>query len=728
VKQVLQDPRSGRLHLANVGRPALEGDRLLVRNEFSALSIGTERQMLDFGRKSLLGKARSRPDLAAKVLATARTEGVGEAFRQAIGRLNTYVPLGYSSAGVVVDTGAAVEGFKVGDRVACSGSSFACHAEFVSVPSSLCVRLPNHVASDEASLTALGAIALHALRVARLQPDERVVIIGLGLLGLLAVQIAVSWRCHVAAVDVDDDRVEKATSFGATALNSNRTDVARSLEHFSGRPGVDVVAIFAAAKSNQPLELASAIAADGGRIVAPGLIGLTVPRRLFFEKELQLTIPRAWGAGSDGRPKETSTYRRSGPSAQENLRQFLELVAAGDVRLKPLITHRLSIDDALRAYEMLDSTIPRPLGMLLSYPTDADSSLVIANGSEHNEERTGRARIGIGLIGAGGFARSTILPILSKMPDVGLRGVATASGATGKSVADRFGFHYSTTDAASILADPSIEGVVIATRHHLHADQVVAALKAGKHVFVEKPLALTIDELRRVIDAANAAPGLLMVGFNRRYAPRTIAVRNWLAAAHGPTQLMCRINSAPVPPDHWIRSQKEGGGRILGEACHFVDLLQVISGSRIIEVTGRPTGAVLPRDTNTENFAAVLAFEDGSVATLTYTTLGTRTLPRERIEAFRGGTACVIDNFRTATCWRNGRQLNERGWSADRGHRSQFTTFVNAMRHKGQPASADVRDYAYSTLATICLDHAVRTGETVDIRERWSQMFTATIA
>ena len=719
MKQVLQNPRLGQVRVADVPAPIPTRDRLLIRNAFSALSVGTERQMLEFGRKSLLGKARSRPDLLAKVIAAARTEGIREAVRQASSRLNAYVPLGYSSSGMVVDPGGSSSGYRAGDRVACFGSGFASHAELISVPPAMCVPIPADVETDEAAFATIGAIALHALKVAHVRSGDVVVVVGLGFLGLIALQIGDAWDCRMIGVDLDDARTGLAASCGAVAaMNPTRCDVARSVSQLTHGAGADVVVLFASTDSNQPLELAATLARDRGRIVAPGLVGLNVPRRLFFDKELELAVPRAWGAGFDGRPVTSLPPGHASP-AQQNVREFLGMLAAKRVRVAPLVTDRLPVEEAADAYRRLGGERSRPLGVLLSY-TNTPGRQMDTPVSRVARRDVSTTTIGVGLIGAGVFARATILPVLRNLRGVRLRGVATASGSSASSTADTFGFEYCTTDPARILSDPDVQWIIIATRHHLHAAQVVEALRRGKNVFVEKPLALTVDELRAVLSAAERATGRLMVGFNRRFAPRAVAARAWLASAQGPTHISYRINANPVPSDHWIRDRMQGGGRVLGEICHFVDLFHYFTGSQAVEVSARPIGCSAG-DSDIEDLSSLLTFADGSLATLTYTTLGTRTFPRERLEAFRGGTVCVIDNFRRATCWQSGRKLVAHGWSADRGHRAELAAFADAIRADA-PLPFDVATYAYSTLATICLDEAIRTREAVDVRLRWQQL------
>jgi 2-desacetyl-2-hydroxyethyl bacteriochlorophyllide A dehydrogenase len=695
MKQVFQQPANGKLCLLDVPPPAVRAGALLVRNTYSAMSVGTERSMLEFGARSLLGKARARPDLARRVLQVARDEGPAEAYRQARGRLDALRPLGYSSAGVVVEVGEGVAGFAPGDRVACTGSGAAGHAELVVVPAGQAVRLPHAVDFEAGAFAALGAIAVHNVALAGVGAGAPIGVIGLGLLGLLAVQVATAAGCRVFAADPDPARVALARGLGcALAVRSDEpgaVDAARSA--LAG--AAEAVLIFAATASNAPLELAAEIAGFRARIIAAGVVGLTIPRRAFYEKELSLRVARDWGAGAE---------------ARRNVETFVDLLDQRRVRVDGLITHRFPIDRAADAYTLLTGNAERPLGVVLTYAESARAPAV-SPGAPPAIARPGG--VGLSVIGAGTFARATILPIVRALPGVHLRGVAAAAGGTAAQAARKFGFQYATADVGRVLDDPDTTAVIIATRHNLHAPLVERALGAGKAVFVEKPLALSLEDLARVVAAHRRRPGLVMVGFNRRFAPATRATLEHLGGVGGPSVATCRVNVGAAAVDGWIHDPVEGGGRVLGEVCHFVDLLCALVDAEPLSVTAATAhgGASIRPD---DNVAITLTWADGSVATLTYTALGDRAAGRERLEIFRGGSVATIEDFRTVTLVRGGRTRRRRGWRIDRGHRAQFAEFAAAVAAP-RPLAVPFEAYVRSSLVTLAADRAARTGEIVDV-------------
>ena len=694
MKQVFQVPADGTLRLLDVPAPTVRPGTLLVRTSCSAMSVGTERSMLEFGARSLVGKALARPDLTRRVLQVARDEGVAEAYRQVKGRLDAFRPLGYSSAGVVVQIGDGVAGFAPGDRVACTGSGAASHAEVVALPAEQAVRLPGDVDFETGAFAALGAIALHNVALTGVGAGASVAVIGLGLLGLLAVQVAKARGCTVFATDPDPARIALARTLGcALAVRSDAPGVADAARSALGG-AADAVLIFAATASNAPLELAADVAGFRAKIVAAGVVGLTIPRRAFYEKELSLIVARDWGVAAE---------------ARRNVETFLGFVDQRRVRMDQLITHRFPVARAEEAYALVTGKAERPLGVVLTYaePTSEPKTPPTAP-----PVVSSRRSVPLSFIGAGTFARSTILPIVRKMPGVRLRGVAAATGGTAEHAIRKFGFQYATTDAEQVLADPDTTAVIIATRHGLHAMLVERALDAGKSVFVEKPLALSLEQLARVVAAHRRRPGLVMVGFNRRFAPVTRAVRAHLESAAGPTVATCRVNVGASPVQGWIHDPVEGGGRVLGEVCHFVDLLCALVDAEPLSVTAATAhgGSVGPDD----NVALTLTWTDGSIATLAYTALGDRAYCRERVEVFRGGSVAAIENFRTATLVRGGRTRRRRGWRVDRGHRAQFAEFVGAVS-EARPLAVPFEAYVRSSLVTLAADRAARTGEIVDV-------------
>ena len=675
--------------------------------------------MIDVARKSLLGKALARPDWVKQVVDKVRTEGPLEAYRQSTARLEMPVPLGYSSAGVVVRVEKGVTEFAIGDRVACAGSGYASHAEVVSVPRTLCVKIPEGVSFEQASFVALGGIALEAVRMARPEIGHRVAVLGLGLLGQLAVQMLKANGCRVLGVDLVSDKLELARALGAdVAINGGTDDVIAAVRMFSDGHGADSVIIMASAESNHPIEQAAEMCRERGRIVATGLVGLDIPRKPFYEKEIEFVVSRAWGPGMYDVDYEEHDVKYPLPyvrwTAQRNMVAFLDLVAEGQVTLEPLITHHFPFERALDAYEMILAGKEPYIGVVLQY-------------GETEPERVGRIdlkpqrragtvaesdKVGIGLIGAGLFARGTLLPALQKIQGVHYVGVATASGVSGRHVGDKFGFEYCTTDHRELLGDENIKAVFVLTRHGSHARFVSEALRAGKAVFVEKPLALNEEELKEVVSAWQAGSGFLMVGFNRRFAPVTRYVQERLQNGSGLLVAYCRCNAGYIPPDSWVHHPQEGGGRIVGEVCHFVDLIQALTGGLPVEVYVAAANAAGPN--LRDNIAVSLKLDNGSVGSIVYAAGGDKSFPREYVEAFGQGTVATIWNFKSASFTCAGRTSRRRGFGVDRGHGSELDTFFQHWR-AGKPQPVPMREYVATTLATFAMEESITRGEAVSV-------------
>jgi predicted dehydrogenase/NADPH:quinone reductase-like Zn-dependent oxidoreductase len=710
VKQVAQRPRDGRIQVVDAPLPALRPGWLLVANRCSLISAGTERSKIELGGKSLVQKARARPDLVRKVAERARAEGVRSALSAARERLDSLAPLGYSSAGVVLRVGAGVTEITPGDRVACGGGGFANHAEVVAVPRNLVARMPENVSFDSAAYATVGAIALHGVRRTDAAIGERVGVIGLGLVGQLAVRILVAAGCTAVGIDLDPRAVDLANQGGATAFARDQPGLEQAVQASSGGLGLDAVLICAASVSSDPVELAARLARDRGRLVVVGDVPVEAERALLYEKELELRLSRSYGPGRYDRDYE-ERGRDLPPSyvrwtEQRNLEAFLQLMAAGKVDPAPLTTHRFRVEDAEEAYATLtDGGDPRPFGILLEYSHEP-SQPAAAPDVARPRRRTGSARIG--LVGAGSFARGTLLPAL-KEEGAELAAVASEGGLSAADVAARFGFERTAASADELLADESLHALVIATRHTTHATLAAAALRAGKAVFVEKPLALDEEELRDVEEALEDG-GLLMVGFNRRFAPLLVRLREELAGAV--PSLLVRVNAGPLPADHWLHDPDEGGGRLLGEGCHFVDLLSNLAGSQAVS-----THAVAAPQADralecSDDVAATFRFASGAVGTLLYSGSGDPRLPKERVEAFAGGLAAVLDDFRRLELFRNGKRIVVKG-KRDKGHRGEIAYFVKALRAEVEPPSA--ASYVAATRATFALVDSLRTGKAVDL-------------
>jgi len=718
MKQLLQNLRTGETSIAEVPTPTPKPGTALVRTAVSLVSAGTERMLVEFAEKSLVGKARSRPDLVRQVMDKARREGVLTTVEAAFNRLDQPMPLGYSSAGTIVAVGEGLQGFKVGDRVACAGGGYAVHAEYAVVPKNLLAHLPANVDFESAAFATLGAIALHGFRLAQPQVGERLAVIGLGLLGLLTVRIAHSAGCYVFGVDLDPERVELAQRAGAEAVTRDQAEEA-SLAFSRGR-GVDTVLICADTPSDDPVNLAGSIARDRANIVAVGVVGLNIPRREYFQKELNFINSRSYGPG-----RYDPSYEEFGHdypigyvrwTEGRNIESIVDLMGLGRLDVSSLITHRYPIEDAPEAYELITGKKDEPfLGVLLTYSESAEydvRSVKIPISDSSTAHPT--SHIALGVLGAGNFATAVMLPAVGKIPEIDLIAIVSGSGLSAQHAAKKFGFRYTTSDASQIIADPDINTLAILTRHNLHADQAVAALKAGKHVFVEKPLAVNNEQLSAISEQLlNTDSCLLTTGFNRRFAPLAKEMDAFLAMRKEPLIAHYRVNAGYIPLTHWLHDPEEGGGRIIGEGCHFVDFLTFLVGESPISVTANslPDGGTYQED----NVIMTFAFPDGSIGTVSYLANGDKSFPKERVEVFVGGRVAVLDDFRTLETVQNGRRKLERSrLRQDKGHRAIWQAFANAILDGGPPPIPYDRLLGV-TEATFAAVEALRSGESISI-------------
>lgn len=721
MKQLLQHLKTGEIVIEDVPAPVCLPGGVVVRNHFSLVSAGTERATVEFARQSLIGKARSRPDIVRQVMNRARTDGLLGTYRAAMARLDQMMPLGYTSAGEVLEVGNGAS-VSVGDLVACAGSGYASHAEIVFVPRNLVARLPPGVTPKQGAYATLGAIAMQGVRRAGLTPGERVGVIGLGLLGQLTVQVLRAYGSPVFGLDINRDRVEAVRKAGVESAAVIGTDDVEGVAHaFTGGAGLDAVIITAASKSSEPVDLAGRLLRERGRVSAVGDVGMDVPRRIYYAKELDFRVSRSYGPGRYDPSYEEHGIDYPLPYArwteQRNMDEFLRLCASGRVDVDTLTTHTFPIDRAQDAYRLVvdNPAGEKFLGVLLEYPVRAEAVArrveLPALPAKGTAGKVGTIRVG--LVGAGGFATSTIVPALQALPQVRVRAVASAGGATAKELARRAGAEYATSDYREIIRDPEVDLVVVATRHNLGSVITAEALRAGKHVHVEKPLALTLDGLRDVAAAAAGSRAKLMVGFNRRFAPSAQAAHMHFRGRSTPLVMVCRVNAGFIPAGHWVHDPVEGGGRILGEVCHFVDLLHYFAGAAPVRVSAsRLTtagDAVLPDD----NVIATIEFGDGSVGAILYSALGAEALPKERVEMMGAGRSAVIDNFRVTELYR-GADRKANSATQDKGHRAEFTAFTNAIV-SGGPSPIPLRELLLSTLATLCIEESLRTRQPVRV-------------
>jgi predicted dehydrogenase/threonine dehydrogenase-like Zn-dependent dehydrogenase len=738
MKQLLQNLRTGETEVVEVPIPTPQRGEILVKTGASLVSAGTERTLVDFAEKNLLSKARSRPDLVRQIMDKAQREGLLTTIEAAFNRLDQPMPLGYSSSGTVMGLGPAVQGLQVGQRVACGGGNYAVHAEYASVPINLVTALPDQVDFDSAAFTTLGSIAMHGFRLAETQLGESVAVIGLGLLGLLSVGIAIAAGCHVLGIDLNDSRVALARQMGASAYLRGQAEEA-ALSFTRGR-GFDAILICADSPSSDPVELAGAIARDRARVVAVGAVGLNIPRKIYFAKELTFLNSRSYGPG-----RYDPSYEENGQdypigyvrwTEGRNMEAFVDLLASGRLDVRPLITHRFPIDQAPSAYQLITGKTSQPfLGVLLTYPDQTETELTQEK-HLHSADKTaltpsklatGAQVCQVGVLGAGSFANAVLLPALRALKGVELVGIASASGMSAQHAARRFGFNYASSNEAEIIHDTQVNTVAILTRHDLHARQVLAALSAGKHVFCEKPLALTDTELQEIEaalqnqlgsqaqptqDIAGTGP-LLTVGFNRRFAPMVQQLKSFLDNRQEPFMALYRVNAGYLPLSHWLHDPQVGGGRIVGEGCHFIDLLTFLAGEAPISVTAQalPDVGHYREDNVTMNFT----FPDGSIGTIAYLANGDKVISKERLEVFCAGRVGILDDFRSLSLLRDGRkQVLRSRLRQDKGHLAEWQAFTTAIT-TGANAPIPYRHLFAVTRATFAAVEALRTGEKVSI-------------
>jgi predicted dehydrogenase/threonine dehydrogenase-like Zn-dependent dehydrogenase len=687
VKQVIQSLKTGETELVEVPCPAVRAQHLLVRSRATLVSAGTEKMLVDFGRSGLVKKARSQPDKVRQVMEKARTDGVLATLDAVRSKLDQPLPMGYCNAGEVLEVGAGVQGFAPGDRVVSNGG----HAEVVRVPRNLCARIPDPVTDEEAAFTVLGAIALQGLRLANPTLGEAFVVTGLGLIGQLTTQLLRASGCRVLGIDFDENKLALARGFGAETVNLSRgEDPVEAARVFSRGRGVDGVLITASTSSSEPIHQAALMCRKRGRIVLVGVAGLELSRADFFEKELTFQVSCSYGPGRyDPRYEEEGQDYPVGFvrwTEQRNFEAVLDMMASGALDVKPLITHRFPVERAAEAYALLSDGVPS-IGIILDYPRHESESAARARtvalpSAPRRTAANGRAAIGV--IGAGNYAGRVLIPAFAAA-GVRLRTVATSGGVAGVHFGRKHGFEQATTDTAALIADPELDTVVIATRHDSHAALTARALAAGKHVFVEKPLALTLEEVDAVERSCTGSDGgrspLLMVGFNRRFAPHVVQMKKLLSGVREPASFIVTVNAGEVPPEHWTQDTDAGGGRIVGEGCHFVDLLRFLSDSPIVGFDATAVGA--GPGVRDDRATFTLRFENGSFGTVHYLANGHKAFPKERIEVFVAGRVLQLDNFRTLTGWGWPGFRRMRLLGQDKGNEACAAAFVRAVETGG---------------------------------------------
>ena len=713
MKQVLQNIATGETMVVDVPCPINEAGKVLISSRKTVVSTGTERMLVEFGKANYIEKARQQPDKVKDVVAKIKTDGLLQTLDAVRSKLDQPLSLGYCNAGVVIESG--VDGFEPGDRVVSNGN----HAEVVRVPKNLCVKIPDNVDDESAAFTVLGAIGLQGIRLLEPTLGECFVVTGLGLIGLLSVQMLVANGCRVLGIDFDSNKCDLARRFGAEVVDLSKGEDAISIaQMYSRGRGVDGVLITAASRSDEIMHEAAEMCRKRGRIVLVGVVGLNLRRDDFFKKEISFRVSASYGPG-----RYDTEYEEKGNdypigfvrwTEQRNFEAVLDMMASGTLDVEPLITHRFQIDEALKAYELLDDS--SALGIVLDYPGEDQNDLrasavtLTPEKSVFVQQSGGGRNPVVGFVGAGNYASRVLIPAF-RDAGVVLDTLVTSGGVSGVHHGKKNGFKVASTRIEDLWASGDINTVVIATRHNLHADEVVGALRSGKHVFVEKPLALTLSEIKGVEEAyaeANAGERtLLMVGFNRRFAPHVIKMKSLLEAVKSPKTVIITVNAGAIPADHWVQDPAVGGGRIIGEGCHFVDLMRHLVGAPITGFDVVSVGDAPGIDVRNDKVSITLSFEDGSFGTIHYLANGAATFPKERVEVFCDNRVLQLDNYRVLRGfgWPGFKAM--RALRQDKGQKRCVSEFVDSVRSGGgAPIAFD--EIVESSRISVEIENALR--------------------
>lgn len=705
--------KTGASSVVDVPLPVVQRGRVIVRTVASLISAGTDKATIEMGKKSLLGKAKERPELVKKVIQKVKDEGLLSTLSSVKEKLDSGIALGYSAAGIVTDVGDDVTEFRVGDRVACAGVGYASHAEVLSVPKNLCVRIPEKVAFEEGAFGTLGAIALQGVRLAEPTLGEAVVVIGLGLLGQLTVQFLKANGCRVFGVDVDSRKLNLAKELGAE--NCSTPDEARNIiKEWSRGRGADAVLITAATVSNNPIELAGEVSRLKGRVVVVGAVGLEIPRPTFFANELSLQISRSYGPG-----RYDAEYEERGHdypfgyvrwTEGRNIEAFLDLIATDRINIQKLITHRFPLERGEEAYKLISGETKEPyLGVVLQYDAEKELATKIELKKVSSKSETA---VRIGVIGAGGYARKMLLPHF-KSNGVEFCSIATATGLSAREIGKQYDFSSCVSSGDDVIKDENTNLIVIATHHDSHADFARKALEQNKNVFVEKPIAITDEELEAVIAAAKSSNGKLTVGFNRRFSPHGKLAKEFFANRQSPLSILYRVNAGRIPPSAWINDPQQGG-RIIGEVCHFIDFMHFLTDSITTRVFAESITSRNHETINEDSVFITLKFSDGSNGSIAYLAGGDKSIPKERVEIFCEGKTFVLDDFRQASMFKNGKETVKRLSSQDKGQSEEVRTVCSVVL-EGKEAPITLEDLLATTRATFRIRESLRTGEVITI-------------
>lgn len=708
MKQIIQDLKKGSTILEEVPAPLIRRGHVLIKTHRSLVSLGTEKMLVEFGKGNLISKARQQPEKVKQVIDKIKTEGLMPTLEAVFNKLDEPLPLGYCNAGEVIAVGDDVYEFKVGDRVASNGH----HAEVVCIPKNLVAKIPDNVSYDEAAFTVIGAIGLQGIRLVNPTFGETIVVVGLGLIGLITAELLIANGCKVIGFDFDEKKVKLAHEKGVLAFNASKVNTVATVEALTSNTGCDAVIITASTKSNDVISQSAQMSRKRGRIVLVGVIGLDIQRSDFYKKELSFQVSCSYGPGRYDEDYEQKGIDYPLPyvrwTQKRNFEAILHAVSTGKLNVKPLISEVIELENYLQIYNDMNGG---SIASVLKYPVKDGNhfSSVVEVSVAASKPANGV----IGIIGAGNFTKMTVMPAM-KNSGAYFKYISSAGGLTARSLSNKYKIAFSTTDYKEILNDAEVDTVIITTRHNLHATMVADSLKAGKHVFVEKPLALNTAQLNDIITVQQQHPTLsLNVGFNRRFSPHAQKAKSLLGTSNAAMNMIATMNAGFIPPDIWVQDMKVGGGRIIGEACHFIDLMQFLCGSKVAEVCMSALGS--NPEENTDNAIITLKFENGSQGVINYFSNGSKSYPKERIEVYSQGRTLVIDNFRKTEGY------GFKGFSSlktriDKGHKKQFELLISGVRNQNAQL-IPINDLINTTAATFAAIESLKKGEWIKLEK-----------
>jgi predicted dehydrogenase/threonine dehydrogenase-like Zn-dependent dehydrogenase len=705
MKQIIQDLKSGKTILENIPAPEIKHGHVLIQTKNTLVSLGTEKMLVNFGKASYIDKARQQPEKVKQVLNKIKTDGLRPTLETVFRKLNEPLPLGYCNSGVVIGVGKGVKEFNVGDRVVSNGN----HAEVVNIPENLVAKIPDNVGFEDASFTVVGAIGLQGIRLINPTFGETIVVTGLGLIGLISAQILKANGCNVIGIDFDKEKLELASSWGITTINAAENDVVKTVETLTNYQGADGVLITASAQTDSIINESAQMCRKRGRVVLVGVIGLNINRSDFYDKEITFQVSCSYGPGRyDGNYEEKGLDYPIGFvrwTEKRNFEAILKALSNQSLNVSGLITEKVDLENYNQIYDNLSKK--GAIASIISYNSAKED--ILSSTVEINNSISSPSDGIIGIIGAGNFTSAMIVPTLKKL-GANIKYIASSKGLSGTLLAKKYGIGYSTTDYAEILNDSTIDSIIITTRHNQHAKQVLEGLNAEKHVFVEKPLAININDLNDILDCKQKTETTVTVGFNRRFSPFSQSAKEALGSDPGQINVIATMNAGEIPLDHWVQDMEQGGGRIIGEACHYIDLISYFTSSKVQSVLLAANGTS-PRD-NTDNASILLKYENGSLGVINYFSNGSKSYPKERIEIFQAGKNIIIDNFKQVQFF----GYRNKGFkkSQDKGHSNQFKNWLNMIQKGGEPIIPFDSIYNTSKASILCIE-SLKTNSWIDV-------------